>query len=510
MVNFLKKSLVFMISVTIVSTALVSIKKRPVYAGSNQESNTSRANIAKGSIAPDFTLENLNAEKVSLKDYRGSILILGIVFGDDAARDLQKYRRQLHSELEAKGITFLNVVQVETPAFVTKKFIRARMRKRLIKDVPDAPQSTLIDCGDTLDIGAQYGIKDRDTPAIFIIGRNGEILFSFQGWYSEENLSKLEKELSAILGVTSATQKKIIRIGVSRIMFHPALELAQKGFKTALEEAGYTEGKNIIFDHQDAQGDLDKMTRIAHKFVNDKVDMIHSLSILGTQLMVKVVKEIPVVFSMVTNPVEVGVLKSMEHSGTNVTGVSVHVCPLMDRWPVSSQLEMYVKFIPNAKRWGTVYNSGSVNTKFHITEISETSQLLRLELVKAPVSKADEIKKAAESLVGKVDAIYITSDKMAMSAFEDIAEVCNKNKIPLFGGELECVSRGAIAAYNQDYFLTGYKAGKKAVRILNGEKPGDIPSELTKKFYLVISPENARAQGLTIPEELKKKGDKIL
>ena len=97
-----------------------------------------------------------------------------------------------------------------------------------------------------------------------------------------------------------------------------------------------------------------------------------------------------------------------------------------------------------------------------------------------------------------------------MSAFEDIAEVCNINKTPLFGGELECVSKSAVAAYNQDYFLTGYRAGKKAVRILNGEKAGDIPSEMTKRFYLVISLENAESQGISIPEELKKKADKIL
>jgi putative ABC transport system substrate-binding protein len=97
-----------------------------------------------------------------------------------------------------------------------------------------------------------------------------------------------------------------------------------------------------------------------------------------------------------------------------------------------------------------------------------------------------------------------------MSVFERIAEVCNKNKIPLFGGEIECVQRGATAAYNLDYFLIGYKAGKKAIRILNGEKPGDIPSDLTKKYYLVISLKNAETQGLGISPELKNLADKIL
>jgi putative ABC transport system substrate-binding protein len=479
-------------------TVLIFINEKPLLASSE-----------KVIIAPDFTLENVDGENVSLKDFRGSIVVLGMVFEDKAAHDIEKYRERLNTEFKGKGINILKVVQVNKPIFITKKFVRSKIKKQF-EYSQDAINYTLIDWGGALDLGTKYGIEDKDTPTIFIIGKNGEILFSFQGWWSEENMNILEKELSALLVPSSATQDKIFRIGVSRIMFHPALELAQNGFKTALEEDGYVEGLNLDFDYQDAQADFDKMTQIAHTFLNDKVDMIHSLSSSGTEEMVKVIKEIPVVFSMVTNPVEVGIIRSMVSSGTNVTGVSVYSCPLMDRWPVNSQLEMYVKFIPKAKRWGTIYKEGSVNTKFHITEMSERSELLGLELVEASVTKAEDVGKAAESLVGKVDAIFITSDTMAISAFEDIAKVCNENMIPLFGGELECVSKGAAAAYNQDYFLTGYKAGKKAIKILNGENPGDIPSEKTKQFYLVISPENAKIQGLAIPDELKKLADKIL
>jgi putative ABC transport system substrate-binding protein len=171
---------------------------------------------------------------------------------------------------------------------------------------------------------------------------------------------------------------------------------------------------------------------------------------------------------------------------------------------------MYAKFLPRAARWGTVYDSSSVNTMYHIREIRQAAKYMDLELVEAPAARSSDVKGAAESLVGRVDAFYITSDGVAMDAFEDIAEVCDANKIPLFGGELECVERGAAAAYNQDYFLPGYKAGKLAARILSGEAPGEIPSETVQKFHLVISPDNARAQGATIPEELMKEADRIL
>jgi putative ABC transport system substrate-binding protein len=213
---------------------------------------------------------------------------------------------------------------------------------------------------------------------------------------------------------------------------------------------------------------------------------------------------------MVMDPVDEKVVSTLGPTGTNVTGVAVQYCALADLWPVRSQLDMYARFAPQAARWGTVYDSSSVNTMYHIREIRQAVTYKQLDLVEAPVAQASEVRGAAESLVGKVDVIYIISDGTAMSAFEDIAGVCRQNRIPLFGGELECVSRGALAAYNQDYFLPGYKAGKLAARILNGEKPGDIPSETIKKFHLVISLENARAQGLTVPEELVEEADRIL
>jgi putative ABC transport system substrate-binding protein len=210
------------------------------------------------------------------------------------------------------------------------------------------------------------------------------------------------------------------------------------------------------------------------------------------------------------DPVDEKVVPTMEASGTNVTGVGVHYCALSDLWPVKSQIEMYTRFVPRAKRWGTVYDSSSVNTMYHIREIRQTVEYMELDLVEAPVAQASDVKGAAESLIGKVDVIYIISDPMPMSVFEDIAGVCSRNSIPLFGGELECVEKGAAVAYNQDYYLPGYKAGKLAARILNGESPGDIPSETVQKFHLVISLEHAEAQGLSIDEDLMDEADRIL
>jgi putative ABC transport system substrate-binding protein len=133
-----------------------------------------------------------------------------------------------------------------------------------------------------------------------------------------------------------------------------------------------------------------------------------------------------------------------------------------------------------------------------------------VELIEVNISEIEETVPAAQFLVGKVQTIYITYDHIALSSFEAIVSVCNRKKIPLFGGDLNCVTKGAMAAYGWDYFQIGHSAGKKAVRILNGEKPGDIPWEPGEKLVLMINEKAARAQGAIIPPELLKRADRVI
>jgi putative ABC transport system substrate-binding protein len=302
--------------------------------------------------------------------------------------------------------------------------------------------------------------------------------------------------------------QKMIRIGVTQIVSHPALDGDAKGFEKALADAGFKEGVNVTYDRQNAQGDMANAQTIAQKFLDAKVNMVHSIATPTSQAVVKTIKNIPVVFSSVTDPVDAGLVPktspSGTKSGTNVTGVS-------DRWPVSLQFEMYTKFVPKAKKWGTIYNAGDANSMVHIKEMREAAKKLGVELIEASISTSAETMQAAQSLAGKgVQAINITSDNTAVSAFEAIVKVCNEKKIPLFAGDVDSVPRGAIAAYGLDYFLIGESAGKKAVQVLKGKKPGDIPWGPAEKFSLVVSEKAAKTQGITIPPDLLKKANKVI
>lgn len=310
-----------------------------------------------------------------------------------------------------------------------------------------------------------------------------------------------------LLAPAAAQDRKAVRVGVAKIVSHAALDADEKGFEAALASAGFKEGVNITYDRQNALGDPAKASAIAQKFSDDKVDLIHSIATPTTQAMLKVHARVPVVFSSITDPVGAAIVPrdsaAGKKTGTNVTGVS-------DQWPVLLQMETYAKFVPTAKRWGTIFNPSEANSVTHVKAMREAAKVLRLELLEVTVANGSEVERATQSLVGKVDVINITSDNTTVANFDVIARVCNANKIALFAGDVDSVPRGAIAAYGMDYFLVGYSAGKKAALVLKGVKPGDIPWGPVEKFSLVINQQAARAQGVNIPPALLKKADKVL
>jgi putative ABC transport system substrate-binding protein len=299
----------------------------------------------------------------------------------------------------------------------------------------------------------------------------------------------------------------IYRIGVTQTVSYPDFDEDAKGFEKALAEAGFKEGVHVTYDRQNAQEDVNRTQTIAHQFLNADIDLIHSIATPSSRAVIKIIKDIPIVFSSVTDPVYAGLLPKKNPLGTktqtNVTGVS-------DRWPVTQQFEMYTKFFPKAKKWGTIYNAGDPRSIPYIKEMREVAKKLKVALIEVTATHSNDVLLAAQFLAGKAQIIFITYDHIALSSFDTIVKVCKERKIPLFGGDLKCVTKGAMAAYGWDYFQIGHSAGRKAVRILKGEKPGDIPWELGKKLVLLINEKAAKTQGAIVPPELLKKADRLI
>ncbi len=301
--------------------------------------------------------------------------------------------------------------------------------------------------------------------------------------------------------------KRMIKIGVAQTVSRPDLDADAKGFEKALTERGFKEGVQIIYLRKNAREKTIDAQAIAQKFIDEDVDLVHSIGLLTSQAMVQRTRRIPIVFSSVSDPADAGLVPKASFpdtkAGTNVTGVG-------DRWPVSLQFEMSCKFIPRAKRWGTLYNQKDANSVAHIRILKETAKKLGVELIEAKISIRGETMHAVQSLSEKVHAIHLSHDHTVASAFGVVVKACNEKKIPLFTGDIYSVPRGAFAAYGLDYSLVGYSAGKKAADILNGENPGNISWGLAEACLLVINEKAARAQGVIIPPDILKRADRVI
>ncbi|WP_077211124.1 ABC transporter substrate-binding protein [Bacillus dakarensis] len=281
-------------------------------------------------------------------------------------------------------------------------------------------------------------------------------------------------------------------VGITQIVEHPSLDAATEGFQKALEEAGL----EVEFDIQNAQNDQNNAATIANNFVGDNVDLIFANSTPSALSALNATKEIPIVFTSVTDAVGAGLVTAMDEPGENITGT-------LDNHPEA--IPNTVKFIDEqlgAKTIGVVYNSGEQNSNSQIDLIKKAMEGTDLELAEATVSTSAEVKQAAESLIGKADVFYIITDNTVVSALESVVQVANDNDMPLFVGELDSVDRGGFAAYGFNYEDIGYEAGQMAVQILKGEKTtADLPVQYPQNLKLLINKKAAEEMNVELKDE---------
>ena len=291
-----------------------------------------------------------------------------------------------------------------------------------------------------------------------------------------------------------ATSSKKYKIGVSQIVEHPSLNAAYDGFKKALEDAGI----DVEYDVQIAQGDNSANTTIATNLVSADVDLIFANSTPSAQAAASATTEIPIVFTSVTDAVGAELVDSMESPGGNVTGT-------IDAHPDAiSNTMKFLKEELGAKNVGMVFNSGEQNSRAQVDAVKEMLKDMDMTVVEASVATSADVKQATESLLGKVDSMYIITDNTVVSALESVISVANDNKIPMMVGEFDSVKRGGLAAYGFEYFDIGYEAGQMAVKILKGEsKPADLPVQIPQKLKLIMNKDTASTLGIDIKDEWK-------
>lgn len=307
-----------------------------------------------------------------------------------------------------------------------------------------------------------------------------------------------------ILVSCSNQEKKIKTVGVTQLMTNPGIDAIRLGFLDEMSKLGYKDGENIKFIQTNAQGDNSTAVGIAKKYVNDKCDLIFAITTPTAQICANEIKgtNIPMVFGAVTDPVSAGLVATMQNPGGNITGTS-------DKWPTDAQFDLLLRLIPNVKRIGVVYNPGENNSEINMKEIENVCLNKGLELIKVSVTNTSEVYAAAQSLVGRIDAFYVSADNTVITAMDAVIKVSEKNKIPLLPGVSSNVEQGGFGTLGPNYFDIGVETARITDRVLKGEKPANIPVSTAKKFEYFFNLKSARATNIIIPEELLKQATKV-
>ncbi len=286
-----------------------------------------------------------------------------------------------------------------------------------------------------------------------------------------------------------------ISVGITQIVSHPSLDAARDGFKAALADAGY----DVTFEEENAQGDQSIAASIAGTFASGDLDLVLAIATPTAQAVAQAVTDVPVFFTAVTDPVDAGLVDSLESPGGNVTGTS-------DAVPVRDLLELVQRLAPDAESVGIVYNPGEPNAVTQVGWAEEAADELGLTIELATADTSNGVQQAADSL--DVDAFFVITDNTVVSALEALIQVAESKQIPVVASEGDSVARGAIATVGISYYDLGYQTGEMAVKVLRGEATTEeLPVESSTSLAVYLNTGAAERMGVTIPEDLLAEAD---
>ncbi|WP_036729284.1 ABC transporter substrate-binding protein [Peptoniphilus mikwangii] len=309
--------------------------------------------------------------------------------------------------------------------------------------------------------------------SLLLIGCNGK------------NSSKgIEKETS---------DSKKYTIGIIKYVDHISLDAAKNGFIEELKKNDV----DVEIIEKSANGDMSLTTTLAQEMLSKKVDLIYAIATPAAQATKNVVRDIPVVFSAVTDPVGAGIVNSIESPDANITGVSDYVNPKM-------QIEEFLKIYPNIKTFGVIYNTSEQNSQVQVEKLESVLKEKNIFLVKVGINTVNDIPASIAFMSNNIDALFAITDNTVASAVPILSEQLLKNNIPSLSSEEGQVKSGLLMSEGINYESQGAQAAKIAIRILNGEDIKNIPVEYNEINHKVVNEKTAKALKLDLNNEIFK------
>ncbi|WP_246019757.1 ABC transporter substrate-binding protein [Bacilliculturomica massiliensis] len=284
-------------------------------------------------------------------------------------------------------------------------------------------------------------------------------------------------------------------IGIVQIQEHTSLDMIRTSILKQMADDGFIDGQTCDIYYQNAGGEPSNLKTICQQFTAKGCDLIIAIATPSAQVALGETTEIPIVFSAVTDPIEAGVVTSLEQPGGNITGTSDYVS-------AAQIMDLAAQITPNFKTIGAIYNSGETNSLSVIEDLKAYAVENGLTVVDAPVMNTSEVQQAASSLMGKVDIVYAPIDNTIASNMPVICQALDEAKIPFYVSADSMVMDGGLATIGINYEVLGAETGKMVTKILNGTDPGTIDVMTMKDLNIYVNTDTAKRIGVTFPQDV--------
>jgi putative ABC transport system substrate-binding protein len=286
----------------------------------------------------------------------------------------------------------------------------------------------------------------------------------------------------------------------------PARQAWWNAFRQQMRQLGYVEGQNVSFEPRWAQGDTDRLSKLATELVGLKVDVIVTGGTNAAVAVKRATSTIPIVTATGSDPVGVGLVASLRQPGGNVTGMTTLNSEL-----AAKRLEFLRIVVPRAARIAILWDESGPGYRLAVQETEAAAKTAGFTIQSVPVRSPAGLEAAFATMVrGRAGALSIVPSPMFFPHLKRLAELAVKHRLPTVVGLREFVEAGGLVGYAADVPDLFRRAATFVDKILKGAKPGDLPVEQPTKFELVINLKTAKALGLTIPHSLLLRTDQVI
>jgi putative ABC transport system substrate-binding protein len=311
------------------------------------------------------------------------------------------------------------------------------------------------------------------------------------------------------LGFSAQAQqpKKVSRIGFLTAATRAGGAHLTEAFLQGLRELGYIDGQNIVIEYRWADGKFERLSDLASDLVRLKVDVIVAAVTQASLAAKNATGTIPIVMVAVANPVDSGLIATLARPGSNITGTSTMIDEV-----VGKQLALLKETLPKISRVAAMWNPANpVFQKLQLREVDTTARTLNVSLQKVEARNPDEIERGFAA-IGKerTGALHVFPDPVFVTHRGLIADLALKHRLPAISGVKEIADAGLLMSYGPSFAESYRRAATYVDKILKGAKPGDIPVERSTKFELVINLKTAKQIGLTFPQSVLYRADKVI